>query len=50
MASQLLDVFGFLSVLLRGGVLALNALVLGGVAFLLGCVRAIRKEYSRAAA
>ena len=34
MAAQLLDVFGFVSVLLRGGALALNSLVLGGVAFL----------------
>lgn len=34
MAAQLLDVFGFVSVLLRGGALALNCLVLGGVAFL----------------
>jgi hypothetical protein len=33
-AAQLLDVFGFVSVLLRGGALALNSLVLGGVAFL----------------
>src|SRR5262249_4709466 len=33
-AAQLLDIFGFLSVLLRGGALALNSLVLGGVAFL----------------
>ena len=35
MAAQLLEIFGFLSVLLRGGVLAFNSLVLGGVAFLL---------------
>jgi putative copper resistance protein D len=34
-AAQLLEIFGFLSVLLRGSVLALNSLVLGGVAFLL---------------
>jgi putative copper resistance protein D len=34
-AAQLLDVFGFLSVLLRGAALAFNSLVLGGVAFLL---------------
>jgi len=33
MATQLLDVFGFLSVLLRGGALAMTSLVLGGVAF-----------------
>jgi len=31
--TQLLDVFGFLSVLLRGGALALQSLVLGGVLF-----------------
>jgi ABC-type uncharacterized transport system fused permease/ATPase subunit len=29
--AQLLDVFGFLSVLLRGGALSLNSLVLGGI-------------------
>lgn len=33
MAAQLLDIFGFVSVLLRGGVLALSSLVLGGVVF-----------------
>jgi len=32
-ASQLLDVFGFLSVLLRGSALALNSLMWGGVLF-----------------
>jgi copper resistance protein D len=32
-ASQLLDVFGFLSVLLRGSALALNSLVWGGLLF-----------------
>jgi hypothetical protein len=31
--TQLLDVFGFLSVLLRGGTLALQSLVLGGALF-----------------
>src|SRR5215467_645408 len=31
---QLLDVFGFLSVLLRGAALAVNSLVLGGAGFL----------------
>jgi putative copper resistance protein D len=34
MAQQLLDIFGFLSVLLRGAALALNSLVLGGAGFL----------------
>jgi putative copper resistance protein D len=34
-ATQLLDVFGFLSVLLRGGALASSALVLGGAIFVL---------------
>jgi putative copper resistance protein D len=33
-ALQLLDIFGFVSVLLRGAALALNSLVLGGAAFL----------------
>jgi copper resistance protein D len=32
-AAQLLDIFGFVSVLLRGGVLALSSLVLGGAVF-----------------
>lgn len=39
MAAQLLDVFGFLSVLLRGGALALNSLVWGGVLFMLLVLR-----------
>ena len=34
MAAQLLDIFGFLSVLLRACTLALNSLVLGGAGFL----------------
>jgi putative copper resistance protein D len=33
-AAQLLDIFGFVSVLLRGAVLGLNSLLLGGVGFL----------------
>src|SRR5947208_17066646 len=35
MLTQLLDVFGFLSVLLRGLILALTCLLLGGVSFTL---------------
>ena len=40
MLTQLLDIFGFLSVLLRGGTLALQSLVLGGALFRCWVLRA----------
>jgi putative copper resistance protein D len=45
-AAQLLEIFGFLSVLLRGGALASSALTLGGIAFL----AMVRPEGAAAAA
>jgi putative copper resistance protein D len=44
--AQLLDIFGFLSVLLRGLTLAFEALTIGGVIFLLGISRNGRADAS----
>ncbi len=43
MAEQLLDVFGFLSVLLRGGSLAFDTLVVGGTIFALWTLRGLTR-------
>ena len=45
MFTQLLDVFGFLSVLLRGGALALESLVLGGAIFSVWVLRPLEARW-----
>ena len=49
MLTQLLDVFGFLSVLLRGAALALNSLIAGGAIFLAWVLRSDYPELSEPA-
>src|SRR3954451_287602 len=43
--TQLLDVFSFLSVLLRGCALALESLILGGAIFAVWILRPLRKKW-----
>jgi putative copper resistance protein D len=45
--TQLLDIFGFLSVLLRGGALVLASLVVGGVIFSLWILRPLHAQYGQ---
>jgi len=45
--TQLIDVFGFLSVILRGGTLALQSLVVGGVVFVLFVLRELDSRVTR---